>query len=117
MNAGTHYLYIYRDGLALYLVVHVAFAIATFVKLCCNCLGFLAGKAGFPVAQFLSYGFKQVQVILQVCRNESGWKQWFDNDAPEESLIPDGYEISLDTFRKLLLVRSGRQQSLIFFSR
>ncbi|XP_078356246.1 dynein axonemal heavy chain 8-like [Oculina patagonica] len=45
-------------------------------------------------------------ILDQVRRNESGWKQWFDNDAPEESLIPDGYEISLDTFRKLLLVRS-----------
>ena len=29
---------------------------------------------------------------------------WFDMEAPEESPIPDGYN-SLDTFRKLLLVR------------
>ena len=34
------------------------------------------------------------------------WKDWFDEDAPEEAAIPDGYGTSLDTFRKLLLVRS-----------
>ncbi|CAH3184071.1 unnamed protein product [Porites evermanni] len=45
-------------------------------------------------------------ILDQVRRNESGWKQWFDQDAPEESHMPDGYESSLDTFRKLLLVRS-----------
>ena len=31
---------------------------------------------------------------------------WFDTDAPEESPIPDGYNNSLDTFRKLLMIRS-----------
>ena len=34
------------------------------------------------------------------------WKAWFDEDAPEESPIPDGYATTLDTFRKLLLIRS-----------
>lgn len=43
--------------------------------------------------------------IFKVRRNDFGWKQWFDKDAPEESAIPDGYDSSLDTFRKLLLVR------------
>lgn len=43
--------------------------------------------------------------IFKVRLNDSGWKQWFDKDAPEESTIPDGYDSSLDTFRKLLLVR------------
>ena len=43
--------------------------------------------------------------IFKVRRNDSGWKQWFDKDAPEESTIPNGYDSSLDTFRKLLLVR------------
>ena len=41
----------------------------------------------------------------QVGRNDRGWKQWFDKDAPEEAQIPDGYHISLDSFRKLLLIR------------
>jgi dynein heavy chain len=40
-----------------------------------------------------------------VSRNEKGWRQWYDKDAPEEEQIPDGYSSSLDTFRKLLLIR------------
>ena len=43
---------------------------------------------------------------LQVGRNERGWKVWFDKDAPEEAQIPDGYHMSLDSFRKLMLIRS-----------
>ena len=34
-----------------------------------------------------------------------GWKNWFDSDAPEEAHIPDGHD-SLDTFKRLLLIRS-----------
>jgi len=51
-------------------------------------------------------------LILSVCcqqqiqRNEKQWRQWFDKDAPEEEVIPDGYNNSLDVFRRLLLVRS-----------
>jgi dynein heavy chain len=41
-----------------------------------------------------------------VCRNDKIWKQWFDKDAPEEEVIPDGYNNTLDVFRRLLLVRS-----------
>ena len=44
-------------------------------------------------------------VVLQIARNEKQWKSWFDKDAPEEAEIPDGYANSLDTFRKLLLIR------------
>merc|ERR1719495_1147204 len=46
------------------------------------------------------------QIVGQVARNDKAWKQWFDEDAPEEATIPDGYSSSLDVFRKLLLVRS-----------
>ena len=41
---------------------------------------------------------------LQIGRNDKGWKAWFDTEAPEENPIPDGYN-TLDTFRKLLLIR------------
>jgi len=45
-------------------------------------------------------------ILDQVTRNESAWKNWFDKDSPEDHPIPDGYQTSLDTFRKLLLIRS-----------
>ncbi|NXP03754.1 DYH8 protein, partial [Thinocorus orbignyianus] len=45
-------------------------------------------------------------ILDQITSNEKGWKSWFDKDAPEEEIIPDGYNDSLDTFRKLLLIRS-----------
>ena len=46
------------------------------------------------------------QLTTQISRNDKAWKNWFDEDAPEEAIIPDGYSTSLDVFRKLLLVRS-----------
>ncbi|XP_030832172.1 dynein heavy chain 8, axonemal [Strongylocentrotus purpuratus] len=46
------------------------------------------------------------EILTQIQRNERTWKVWFDKDAPEEEIIPDGYNSSLDTFRKLLLIRS-----------
>ncbi|XP_076815353.1 dynein axonemal heavy chain 5-like isoform X1 [Clavelina lepadiformis] len=46
------------------------------------------------------------QLLNQIGRNDRGWKTWFDEEAPEEAVIPDGYGSSLDTFRKLLLIRS-----------
>ncbi|KAL3320549.1 Dynein heavy chain 8, axonemal [Cichlidogyrus casuarinus] len=44
------------------------------------------------------------QITEHVTKNDKGWKNWYDTDAPEENPIPDGYE-KLDTFRRLLLVR------------
>ena len=46
------------------------------------------------------------QILSQVARNDKAWKAWFDEDAPEEAVMPDGYTNSLDSFRKLLLIRS-----------
>ncbi|NWX18802.1 DYH8 protein, partial [Aegotheles bennettii] len=45
-------------------------------------------------------------ILNQIEHNEKGWKSWFDKDAPEEEVIPNGYNDSLDTFGKLLLIRS-----------
>ncbi|KAG9479366.1 hypothetical protein GDO78_012827 [Eleutherodactylus coqui] len=45
-------------------------------------------------------------LLGQVARNERTWKIWFDEEAPEEAKLPDDYDNSLDTFRKLLLIRS-----------
>uniref|UniRef100_A0A452H148 Dynein axonemal heavy chain 5 n=1 Tax=Gopherus agassizii TaxID=38772 RepID=A0A452H148_9SAUR len=46
------------------------------------------------------------QLLGQVTRNEKTWKAWFDKEAPEEAPLPDGYDSLVDTFRKLLLIRS-----------
>ena len=46
------------------------------------------------------------QICRQVANNDKGWKAWFDTDAPEEEQFPEGYSNVLDTFKKLLLVRS-----------
>eukprot|EP00117_Sycon_ciliatum_P004310 scpid857/ scgid8744/ Dynein heavy chain 5, axonemal; Axonemal beta dynein heavy chain 5; Ciliary dynein heavy chain 5 len=46
------------------------------------------------------------EILSQIARNDKAWKAWFDVEAPEETPCPDGYEHSLDTFRRLLLVRS-----------
>ncbi|OAD58895.1 Dynein heavy chain 8, axonemal [Eufriesea mexicana] len=51
-------------------------------------------------------GLRQFQYIAsQVPASEKLWKQWFDKAAPEEEVIPDGYN-TLDTFRRLLLIRA-----------
>ncbi|KAG7231380.1 hypothetical protein INR49_012220 [Caranx melampygus] len=42
----------------------------------------------------------------EVSQNERAWRTWFDHPAPEDATLPDGYEEKLDTFRKLLLIRS-----------
>uniref|UniRef100_A0A8B9H9C9 AAA+ ATPase domain-containing protein n=1 Tax=Astyanax mexicanus TaxID=7994 RepID=A0A8B9H9C9_ASTMX len=42
----------------------------------------------------------------QVSQNDRGWKSWFDEAAPEEAPLPDGYESLLGAFHKLLLIRS-----------
>lgn len=48
------------------------------------------------------------EILNQVSRSDRNWKQWFDKDAPEEEQIPEGYTNSLDTFRKLMLIRCVR---------
>nr|XP_015210363.1 PREDICTED: dynein heavy chain 5, axonemal-like [Lepisosteus oculatus] len=54
----------------------------------------------------LSNLYPFTQLLGQVARNDKAWKSWFDEEAPEEAPVPDGYDSLLDTFRKLLLIRS-----------
>lgn len=50
-------------------------------------------------------GITQFQYMpAQIKASEKTWKLWFDKDAPEEEVIPDGYN-TLDAFRRLLIIR------------
>ncbi|XP_044594901.1 dynein axonemal heavy chain 8 [Cotesia glomerata] len=44
-------------------------------------------------------------VVKSVEANEKTWKYWHDRETPEEEIIPDGFN-SLDTFRRMLLIRA-----------
>ncbi|XP_077876201.1 dynein axonemal heavy chain 8 isoform X2 [Ictidomys tridecemlineatus] len=57
------------------------------------------------------------EIMNQIARNEKGWKSWFDKDSPEEEIIPDGYNDSLDTCHKLLLIRSWCPDRTVFQAR
>nr|XP_043900355.1 dynein axonemal heavy chain 8 isoform X2 [Solea senegalensis] len=46
------------------------------------------------------------QILIQVRQSERAWKTWFDDPSPEDAVLPDGYDEKMDTFRKLLLIRS-----------
>lgn len=43
-------------------------------------------------------------ILAHISASEKTWKSWFDKEAPEEEVIPDGYH-TLDTFRRLLIIR------------
>ena len=43
---------------------------------------------------------------MKVIEFEKDWKSWCDHQAPEEEPLPCEYDEQLDTFRKLLMVRS-----------
>ncbi|VDN95862.1 unnamed protein product [Rodentolepis nana] len=45
-------------------------------------------------------------IIQQVTTMEKQWRQWFDKEAPEDEVIPCGYEHTLDVFGRLLLIRA-----------
>ncbi|XP_019712193.1 dynein heavy chain 8, axonemal [Hippocampus comes] len=44
-------------------------------------------------------------ILNQVGKSGKHWKVWANGDAPEEAVIPDGYN-NLDVFNKLMLIRS-----------
>lgn len=47
----------------------------------------------------------QFQYVVKVVEaSEKTWKYWYDREAPEEEIIPDGFN-TLDPFRRLLLIR------------
>uniref|UniRef100_H2S7P3 Dynein axonemal heavy chain 5 n=1 Tax=Takifugu rubripes TaxID=31033 RepID=H2S7P3_TAKRU len=45
-------------------------------------------------------------VLDKISHHEKQWKAWFDKDAPEEEVLPNNYDKTLDCFRRLLLIRS-----------
>ncbi|KAK0165144.1 hypothetical protein PV328_003692, partial [Microctonus aethiopoides] len=48
----------------------------------------------------------QFQYVLSLVEaSEKIWKNWYDKEAPEEEVIPDGFN-DLDTFRRLLMIRA-----------
>uniref|UniRef100_A0A668T4J6 AAA+ ATPase domain-containing protein n=1 Tax=Oreochromis aureus TaxID=47969 RepID=A0A668T4J6_OREAU len=53
----------------------------------------------------LSKLWQFADILDQISRNEKQWKAWFDKEAPEEEVVPNSYDQSLDCFRRLLLIR------------
>ncbi|KAI9150964.1 hypothetical protein H9P43_009579 [Blastocladiella emersonii ATCC 22665] len=45
-------------------------------------------------------------LLSQISKNEKAWRTWYEKDAPENDVLPSGYQNTLDAFRKLLLVRA-----------
>ncbi|RKP21518.1 hypothetical protein ROZALSC1DRAFT_20453 [Rozella allomycis CSF55] len=45
-------------------------------------------------------------ILNQVGKNEKAWKSWYEKDSPENEPLPGGYSNTLDSFRKLMLIRS-----------
>jgi len=52
-------------------------------------------------------------ILTQVVRSEKYWKRFVESDAPENESIPDGYN-QLDSFRRLLLIRSWCPDRILF---
>ncbi|XP_034939850.1 dynein heavy chain 8, axonemal [Chelonus insularis] len=49
---------------------------------------------------------RQFQYIISLVEaSEKVWKNWYDKEAPEEEVIPDGFN-NLDTFHRLLMIRA-----------
>lgn len=45
-------------------------------------------------------------------QDEAAWKQWYDEEKPEEVPLPNGYENKLSMLEKLLLLRCVRQDRI-----
>merc|ERR1712167_387945 len=46
------------------------------------------------------------EIPNQIARGAKAWKEWFDQDEPENSPVPEGYDNTMDTWKKTLLMRS-----------
>ncbi|KAI9141404.1 dynein heavy chain and region D6 of dynein motor-domain-containing protein [Paraphysoderma sedebokerense] len=57
------------------------------------------------------------ELLNQIGKNERAWKAWYEKDAPENEIIPSGYQNSLDSFRRLLLLRSWCSDRTIMTSK
>lgn len=51
-------------------------------------------------------------ITNDVAKNEAKWKAWFDQEAPEMSPIPCGYD-ECDPFKQMLIIRCFRPDRLI----
>lgn len=47
-------------------------------------------------------------IVESVYRNEALWRQWYDQEAPEQNKIPE-FDASLTRFQRLLVIRSFRE--------
>ena len=56
-------------------------------------------------------------ILNQIGKNEKAWRSWYEKDAPENDVLPSGYQNSLDAFRRLLLIRSWCLDRTIMMSR
>ncbi|GAA55986.1 dynein heavy chain 5 axonemal [Clonorchis sinensis] len=45
-------------------------------------------------------------LLDQVAKNDRAWRHWLDKNTPETEHLPDGYQNSVDAFRRLLLIRA-----------
>eukprot|EP00227_Mantoniella_beaufortii_P005579 CAMPEP_0197606686 /NCGR_PEP_ID=MMETSP1326-20131121/45618_1 /TAXON_ID=1155430 /ORGANISM="Genus nov. species nov., Strain RCC2288" /LENGTH=191 /DNA_ID=CAMNT_0043174643 /DNA_START=1 /DNA_END=572 /DNA_ORIENTATION=- len=48
-------------------------------------------------------------LLESVYRNDGLWRQWYDQEAPEEAKIPDGFEDRITPFERMCLVKSLRE--------
>ncbi|CAF3729197.1 unnamed protein product [Adineta steineri] len=54
----------------------------------------------------LSKLFQFSDILQSFHRAGSAWETWFKKDEPERIELPDGWDLQLDKFRRLLLIRS-----------
>ncbi|XP_063230049.1 dynein axonemal heavy chain 8-like [Bacillus rossius redtenbacheri] len=56
-------------------------------------------------------------IVDQLTKGEKTWRAWYDKEAPEEAVFPDGYSSSVDVFRQLMLIRAWSTDRILFQAR